>query len=41
VPSAHKLTTGQLPVLLAILAIFALALVTGTYARLYMMKHPG
>jgi len=41
VASAHKLTTGQLPVLLAILAIVAFALVTGTYARLYMMKHPG
>src|SRR4051812_37036729 len=32
VTTAHKLTTGQLPVLLAILAIVAFALVTGTYA---------
>ena len=41
VAATKKLTTGQLPVLLAILAIVALALVTGTYARLYMMRHPG
>lgn len=39
--SATKLTTTQLPVLLAIFAIVALALVTGTYARLYMMRQPG
>lgn len=30
--------SGQLPVLLAILAILALALVAGTYARLYLLK---
>jgi len=39
--SSKKLTTAQLPVLLAILAIVALALVTGTYARLYMMRQNG
>jgi hypothetical protein len=36
--SSTKLTSAQLPTLLAILAIVALALVTGTYARLYMMR---
>ena len=36
--SNKRVSTAQLPVLLAILAIIALALVTGTYARLYMMR---
>lgn len=41
VASATKITTGQIPLLLAILAIAALTLVTGTYARLFMMRRPG
>ena len=41
VAKATPLTSGQLPVLLAILAIAAFALVTGTYARLYMMRQNG
>jgi hypothetical protein len=30
---------GQLPVILAILAIIALSLVAATYARLYLVRH--
>jgi hypothetical protein len=36
--STNKLSTAQVPALLAILAILALSLVTGTYARLYLMR---
>ncbi|MCW2496682.1 MAG: hypothetical protein JWQ77_2606 [Jatrophihabitans sp.] len=39
--ASNKLATAQLPVLLAILAIVALSLVTGTYARLYLMRRNG
>ncbi|HEV7206488.1 MAG TPA: hypothetical protein VGN18_17920, partial [Jatrophihabitans sp.] len=36
--SADKSPSGQLPVILAILAIIALAMVAGTYARLYLIR---
>src|SRR5882757_3815259 len=36
--AANKAPAGQMPVLLAILAIIALSLVTATYARLYLMR---
>ena len=36
--AASKAPAGQMPVLLAILAIIALSLVTATYARLYLMR---
>lgn len=36
--SSTKAPSGQLPVILAILAIIALALVAGTYARLFLLR---
>jgi len=36
--ASNKAPAGQMPVLLAILAIIALSLVTATYARLYLMR---
>ena len=36
--AANRAPAGQMPVLLAILAIIALSLVTATYARLYLMR---
>jgi hypothetical protein len=36
--AANKAPAGQMPVLLAILAIIALSLVTATYARLYLLR---
>ena len=36
--SANEAPAAQMPVLLAIIAIIALALVTATYARLYMLR---
>jgi hypothetical protein len=37
--ATNKVSAAQVPALLAILAIIALTLVTGTYARLYLMRH--
>lgn len=36
--AANRAPAGQMPVLLAILAIIALSLVTATYARMYLMR---
>lgn len=38
--AANRAPAAQLPVLLAVLAIIALALVTGTYAKLFLLRRP-
>jgi hypothetical protein len=38
--ASNSPTAAQVPVLLAIIAIIALAVVTATYARLYLLRRP-
>lgn len=38
--AANKAPSAQMPVVLAIIAIIALAMVTATYARLYLLRRP-